>query len=113
MIEKNECASKDKPEVNFKVIHASKTIREKHLFLLYIMNDNSNGHFAWIKNMRAFMRGRVGSKSNTTRYYCPTCICMYYDENTLENHGKGLPLIRNRGSSAISIEKERQEWFTS
>jgi len=54
-------------------IRLSEPKREKHVNLLYMQDDNSVGHFVWIRNLSRLVSTQL-SKHDHKKYICDRCV---------------------------------------
>jgi len=68
------CIEKQK-ELSILSIRLTDTKREKHVNLLYVQDDNE-GHFAWIKNLSRLVSSQLSKKKNE-KFFCDRYVYIY------------------------------------
>jgi len=68
------CIEKQK-EFSILPIQLTDTKREKHINLLYVQDDNE-GHFAWIKNLSRLVSSQLSKKKNK-KFFCDRYVYIY------------------------------------
>ena len=61
-------------EISFQLLHSTKELRDKHINLLLIMDNDGHAHYTWLKDLSRLMAGRDGHKHNGHRFYCNLCL---------------------------------------
>ena len=61
-------------DISFQLLHSTKELRDRHINLLLIMDNDGQAHYTWLKDLSRLMAGRDGHKHKAHRFYCNLCL---------------------------------------
>ncbi|XP_025263417.1 uncharacterized protein LOC112637585 [Camponotus floridanus] len=89
------------------LIRLSEQKRDKHVNLLYVEDDNSVGHFAWIKNLSRLVGSQL-SKKDHRKYICDRSLHYFNSEDKLQLHAVDCGEMND---CAIRLPSDKDKWL--
>ncbi|EFN64222.1 hypothetical protein EAG_04529, partial [Camponotus floridanus] len=88
-------------------IHLSNQKRDKRVNLLYIEDDNSVGHFAWIKNLSRLVNSQL-TKNYHKKYICDRCLHYFDSDDKLQSHMVDCGKLND---CAVRLSSDKDKWL--
>ncbi|XP_011700257.1 PREDICTED: uncharacterized protein LOC105457338 [Wasmannia auropunctata] len=82
--------------------------KEKHVNLLYLQDNNNEGHFVWIKNLSRLLSQQV-NKTKNKKFFCDRCLHYFNRSEKLEAH---VIDCQERNDCAIKLPSENDKWLS-
>ncbi|XP_029163661.1 uncharacterized protein LOC114935069 [Nylanderia fulva] len=82
--------------------------KDRHVNLLYVQDENSVGHFAWIKNLSRLVSAQL-SKKKCRRYICDRCLHYFNSEDKLQTHTVDCGKLND---CAIRLPSDKDKWLS-
>ncbi|KMQ83109.1 hypothetical protein RF55_20902 [Lasius niger] len=89
-------------------IHLSEQKKDRHVNLLYVQDNNSVGHFAWIKNLSWLVSSQL-SKHKCRKYICDRCLHYFGSEDKLQLH---MIDCGKMNDCAVRLPGEKDKWLS-
>ncbi|XP_025265533.1 uncharacterized protein LOC105250885 [Camponotus floridanus] len=89
-------------------LQPSQQKRDKHVNLLYIEDNNSVGHFAWIKNLSRLLSSQL-SKHNGQIYICDRCLHYFYSDAKLQSHTVNCGKMND---CTVRLPSHKDKWLS-
>ncbi|XP_025267148.1 uncharacterized protein LOC112638877 [Camponotus floridanus] len=93
---------------NIVPIRLSNQKRDRHVNLLYIEDDNSVEHFAWIKNLSRLVSSQL-SKKDHKKYICDRCLHYFGSDDKLQSHTVDCGKMND---CVVRLPSDKDKWLS-
>lgn len=77
--------------------------------ILDIIENSTNTHYMWIKNLSALIQKQVVKKNRSKKYICDRCLQYFYTNEKMTNHFKQCELMNE---TKVTLPDETNRWLS-